>query len=74
MVVTKIAVMVVTDKPYKNKVVKGKSMDNIYDRLKELLEEYEYAKESTYDFGTYWTYEKVIDDLEEILLKEDFKR
>lgn len=42
-------------------------MEDIYDSLKKLIETYEYAKENTYDFGTYWTYERVIDDLEEIL-------
>ena len=43
-------------------------MENIYNRLRELLEEYEKAKEDTYDEGTYWTYNKVIEDLESILL------
>ena len=42
-------------------------METIYDRLKELLEEYEKAKTDTYDEGTYWTYDKVIDDLKSIL-------
>lgn len=42
-------------------------METIYDRLRELIAEYEKAKEDTYDEGTYWTYDKVIDDLESIL-------
>ena len=43
-------------------------METIYDRLRELLEEYQKEKEDTYDEGTYWTYNKVIEDLESILL------
>ena len=43
-------------------------MENIYDRLRELIEEYKEAKADTYDEGRYWTYDKVIDDLESILL------
>ena len=39
----------------------------ICDRLEELLEEYKKDKENTYDDGTFWTYDKVIDDLESIL-------
>lgn len=46
-------------------------MGPICDRLKELLEEYEKEKENTYDEGTYWTYNKVIEDLESILLYDE---
>lgn len=43
-------------------------MEMICDRLRELIEEYEEAKADTYDDGTYWAYDRVIDDLESILL------
>lgn len=43
-------------------------MEDIYDRLKELIAEYEEAKVNTYDEGAYFAYDKVIDDLESILL------
>ena len=53
---------------HKRRFLRGKVMENIYDRLRELLEEYKQRKEDTYDEGTYWAYDKVIDDLESIIL------
>jgi len=38
-----------------------------YNRLQELVEEYKNIKANTFDDGAYWTYDKVIRDLEEIL-------
>ncbi len=39
----------------------------VCDRLEELIEEYEKEKADTYDEGTYWTYDRVLDDLKSIL-------
>ena len=50
----------------KIKVLRGAFMET-YNRLQELVEEYKNIKANTLDDGTYWTYDKVIRDLEEIL-------
>ena len=42
-------------------------MENIYYRLAELIKIYKKEKENTFDEGRYWTYDKVIKDLEYIL-------
>ncbi|MDD5980164.1 MAG: hypothetical protein PUC23_03530 [bacterium] len=39
----------------------------VCDRLEELIKEYEKEKGDTYDEGTFWAYDKVIDDLKSIL-------
>lgn len=44
----------------------------VCDRLEELMEEYEKAREDTYDDGTFWTYDKVLNDLESILYSDEY--
>lgn len=44
----------------------------VCDRLEELIKEYESAKENTYDDGTYWTYDRVLEDLRYILYGEEY--
>ena len=44
----------------------------IRDRLEELIKEYECKKEDTYDDGTYWTYDRVLEDLRYILYGEEY--
>jgi hypothetical protein len=44
----------------------------VCDRLEELIKVYEEAKADTYDDGTYWTYNTVIDDLRSILYNDEY--
>ena len=44
----------------------------VCDRLEELIAEYEKAREDTYDEGVFWTYDKVLNDLESILYSDEY--
>ena len=39
----------------------------VCDRLEELIGDYEKIRADTYNEGTFWAYDKVIDDLKSIL-------
>ena len=44
----------------------------VCDRLEELMEEYEKAREDSYDESEIWTYDKVLNDLESILYSNEY--